>query len=82
MFLFKRRCNKQSTSTFVYTARNTDLNIILLKASQFTCHTELEVFQFKSQSLKHLLIRKYMADIVVINELCLNDKLLENCTIK
>lgn len=64
----------------MYTARNTDLNIVLLKAFQFTCLPE--VFQFKSQSLKHLLIKKDMADIVVIKELCLNDKLLESCTIK
>lgn len=82
IFLFKRWCNKQSTSTLVYTTRNTDLNITLLKAFQFTCHTELELFQFKSQSLKHLLIKKDMADTVVINELCWNGKLLENCTIK
>lgn len=73
---------QQSTSTLVYTARNTDLNIILLKAFQFICHTEPDLFQFKSQSLKHLLIKKDMDDIVVINELCLNGKLLENCTIK
>lgn len=81
MFLFKRWCNKKSTSTFVYTTRNSDLNIILLKAFQFTCHTELELFQFKSQSLKHLLIKKDMADTVAINELCLNGKLFKNCTI-